>query len=90
VPLRQHAVSEPHVTEDPLDADDNATDERPVRRGSVDIRTRDGRVVHHDEAFVRYEPGAFVVSTEASFPAGTTETYQKADVAWVEVRHPRG
>lgn len=77
------------MTDDPPDAGDDAPVQRPVRRGSVDIRTRDGTVVHHDEAFVRYEPDAFVVSTEASFPAGATETYRKADVAWVEVRHPR-
>ena len=77
------------MTDDPSNTGDDPTLERPVRRGSVDIRTRDGTVVHHDEAFVRYEPDAFVVSTGASFAAGETETYLKTEVAWVEVRHPR-
>lgn len=61
----------------------------PVRRGSVDLRTRDGEAVHHDEAFVRYERDAFVVSTDDSFSAETTARYPKSAVAWVQVRHPR-
>ncbi|AUV82105.1 hypothetical protein C2R22_10970 [Salinigranum rubrum] len=63
--------------------------ETPVRRGSVDLRTRDGEAVHHDEAFVRYEREAFVVSTDGSFAGERTERYPKSVVAWIQVRHPR-
>jgi hypothetical protein len=62
--------------------------ERPVRRGAVDLRTRDGERVHHDDAYVRYETDAFVVAVDPSFDEATR--YPKASLAWVEVRHPRG
>ena len=81
---------------DDADADDSphsegarGTVDRPVRRGSVDLRTKEGATRHHDEAFVRYEPDAFVVSVDPSFPAERTERYPKTDVAWIRVRHPR-
>lgn len=67
---------------------DRAVD-RPVRRGTVDLRTATGDLIHHDEAFVRYDRDAFVVSTDPSFPPDATETYEKAAVEWIEVRHPR-
>ena len=61
----------------------------PVRRGTVDLRTASGELIHHDEAFVRYDRDAFVVSTEPSFPPDATEEYDKNAVEWIEVRHPR-
>lgn len=67
----------------PADAD------HPVRRGSVDLQLRGGERVHHDEAFVRYEPDAFVVATDPSFPHDSTVRYEKQSIAWVTVRHPR-
>ncbi|WP_318569386.1 hypothetical protein [Salinigranum marinum] len=67
---------------------DRAAD-RPVRRGTVDLRTASGELIHHDEAFVRYDRDAFVVSTDPSFPPDAIETYEKDAVAWIEVRHPR-
>jgi hypothetical protein len=63
--------------------------DHPVRRGAVDLLTRAGTRVHHDDAAVRYEPDAFVVAPGPDFDATDTERYAKADVAWVEVRHPR-
>jgi hypothetical protein len=63
--------------------------DRAVRRGSVDLRTRDGEVVHHDETYVRYDRDAFVLSPDRSFPADGTERYPKEAVAWIQVRHPR-
>lgn len=60
-----------------------------VRRGSVDVRTCDGERTHHDEAAVRYEADAFVVSADGTFAPATTVSYPKARVAWLEVRHPR-
>lgn len=97
MPRRDDDVPE-HAEGDAVDAD--ATDpvarddepdrvDRPVRRGSVDLRTRDGEVVHHDETFVRYEPDAFVLSPDQSFPADGTVRYPKGAVAWIQVRHPR-
>lgn len=71
------------------DADERATVDRPVRRGSVDLRTDAGEHRHHDEAFVRYDPDAFVVSVDPSFPPARTERHPKTDVAWIQVRHPR-
>lgn len=77
-------------TTGPVARDDDAGRvDRPVRRGSVDLRTRDGRVVHRDEAFVRYDHDAFVVSSDQSFPADGTVRYPKERVAWIQVRHPR-
>ena len=75
--------------------DDVGRVDRPVRRGSVDLRTRDGEVVHHDEAFVRYDHDAFVVSADQSFPADGTVRYPKVTVAWIQgrtrrTRPPRG
>jgi hypothetical protein len=66
-----------------------AVADHPVRRGAVDLLTRAGTRVHHDDAAVRYEPDAFVVAPGPDFDATETERYAKADVAWVEVRHPR-
>ena len=71
------------------DTDAGGVGRRPVRRGSVDIHTRDGDAVHHDEAAVRYEDAAFVVSRDGSFAPERTERYPKTDVAWIQVRHPR-
>lgn len=72
------------------DGDDpSLADDAPVRRGSVDLRLRDGTRVHHDEAYVRYESDAFVVAVDDSFSEAATERYPKETVAWVEVRHPR-
>lgn len=68
---------------------EEAVTDHPVRRGTVDLLTRAGARVHHDDAAVRYEPDAFVVSPGLDFGATDTERYAKADVAWVEVRHPR-
>jgi hypothetical protein len=62
---------------------------RPVRHGTVHLRTRAGETVRHDEAVVRYDPDAFVVSTDPSFPPDATERYEKSHVSWIEVRHPR-
>jgi hypothetical protein len=81
------------IASDAADADagergPEADAERPVRRGAVDLRTRDGERVHHDDAYVRYETDAFVVAVDPSFDEATR--YPKASLAWVEVRHPRG
>lgn len=70
-------------------SDGNGRTDGPLRRGSVDLRTRGGDRVHHDEVFVRYDSDVFVLCPDESFPEEATERYRKADVAWIEVRHPR-
>ena len=85
--------ADPPDAADAADADEvefgkGADAGRPVRRGAVDLRTRDGERVHHDDAYVRYDPDAFVVAPDPSFGEGAT-WYPKASLAWVEVRHPR-
>lgn len=69
------------------EAEGEVDTERPVRRGAVDLRTRDGERITHDDAYVRYEPDAFVVALDPSFDDEVR--YSKTSLAWIEVRHPR-
>jgi hypothetical protein len=85
----QRTETDGPVTDDDGDSGTHPESSHPVRRGSVDIRLRDGERIHHDEAFVRYEPDAFVVAADASFPTASTDRYPKERVAWLDVRHPR-
>lgn len=94
-PPADETGTSPSASDDDNDGHEGGTERggdsvgRPVRRGSVDLRTVDGEVVHHDEAFVRYDPEAFVVGPDQSFPSGETVRYPKETVAWIQVRHPR-
>ena len=68
---------------------DSDSAETAIRRGAVDIRTREGARIHHDDAFVRHEGDALVVSESPDFDSAETERYEKRALSWYEVRHPR-
>jgi hypothetical protein len=80
---------EPLPPDDEGDPGDDVRPARPVRRGTVELRTHGGDHVRYGEAVVRYEPEAFVVAPSAAFAPERAERYQKESVAWIEVRHPR-
>lgn len=61
----------------------------PVREGRVELVTNDGRELTEPRAFVRYEPRAFVVATDPTFPADATTRYPVRTVRHLRVNHPR-